>query len=56
MGIDVVAGVLRPNTPICVPARNNIYVGVVESIEFNHKPLKEARKNTGSVGIRVKNE
>lgn len=26
-------------------------LGVVESIEFNHKKLKEARKTTGSVAI-----
>lgn len=28
-------------------------MGVVESIEHNHKKLKEARKGTGSVAISI---
>ena len=28
-------------------------LGIVESIEHNHKKLKEARKNTGSVAISI---
>ena len=31
-------------------------VGTVESIELNHKQLKEARHSTGSVAIMVKGE
>ena len=29
-------------------------IGVVESIELNHKKINEARKNTGSVSVRIK--
>ena len=32
-----------------------IKIGTVESIEANHKKLSEARKNSGSVAIRIKN-
>lgn len=31
-------------------------IGVVESIELNHKKIQEARKNTGSVSIRIKTQ
>ena len=31
-------------------------IGIVESIELNKKALKEARKETGSVAIRVKTD
>jgi translation initiation factor 5B len=30
-----------------------VKIGTVESIEHNHKKLKEARKNTGSVAISI---
>jgi translation initiation factor IF-2 len=33
-----------------------IKIGTVESIESNKKKLTEARKNTGSVSIRIKGE
>ena len=56
MGVDVVAGVLRIGTPLCVPEREKLRIGVVESIEANHKSLKEARKKHGSVAIRIKGD
>ena len=31
-------------------------IGVIESIELNKKALKEARKETGSVAVRVKTD
>ncbi|TGZ59863.1 hypothetical protein CRM22_008852 [Opisthorchis felineus] len=43
VGVHIEAGVLRENTPICVPSRECVHLGRVFSIEFNHKPLQEAR-------------
>ena len=56
LGVDIVKGILKPNTPICVPGKNNLKIGVVESIQANHKTIKEATRKTGSVAIRVKTD
>lgn len=56
MGVEVIKGVLKIGTPLCVPSKNCIKVGIVESIEFNHKTLKEAWKKNGSVAVKIKNE
>lgn len=56
MGVDVLEGVLKVGTPLAVYDKNKLKVGVVESVELNKKSLKEARKETGSVAIRVKTD
>ncbi|VDK36857.1 unnamed protein product [Taenia asiatica] len=43
IGVHVEAGLLREGTPICVPSRDNVLLGRVFSIEFNHKAIQEAR-------------
>ena len=65
LGVDVEAGVLKIGTPLVVyhekgvhlnviqKAEKPLKLGTVESIEHNHKKLKEARKNTGSVAISI---
>jgi translation initiation factor 5B len=52
LGVDVEEGVLKPGTPICVYSKDvtfdviqlkdkdKIKIGVVESIESNHKKIK----------------
>ncbi len=52
-GVDVVEGVLRIGTPLCVPAQGNITIGRVTSIELNHKPIPEVRKGGPSVAIKI---
>lgn len=56
MGVDVEQGVLKVGTPLAVYTPLKLKLGVVESIELNKKSLKEARKETGSVAIRVKTD
>ena len=56
LGIDVVKGVLKIGTPLCVSSRGNLKIGVVEGIQANHKAIKEATRKTGSVAIRIKSE
>lgn len=56
MGVDVEQGVLKVGTPLAVYAPGRLKVGIVESIELNKKTVKEARKETGSVAIRVKTD
>ncbi|CAO1331177.1 unnamed protein product [Diamesa tonsa] len=44
MGVIVEAGVLKEGTPICVPTKEFVELGVVTSIEMNHKNIDTARK------------
>lgn len=54
IGVDVVRGVLKIGTPVCVPTKGNLKIGIVEGIQANHKAIKEATRKTGSVAIRIK--
>ncbi|KAJ8003816.1 hypothetical protein DPEC_G00152330 [Dallia pectoralis] len=44
MGVNVEAGVLRQGTPLCVPAKGFVDIGIVTSIEINHKMVDSAKK------------
>merc|ERR1740117_1384852 len=37
-------GILQMDTPLCVPTRDNIMIGRITSIEFNHAEVKKAKK------------
>ncbi|CAK1551654.1 unnamed protein product [Leptosia nina] len=43
-GIMVEAGILKEGTPICVPSKEFVELGIVTSIEVNHKQVETARK------------
>ncbi|XP_052125428.1 eukaryotic translation initiation factor 5B isoform X1 [Frankliniella occidentalis] len=43
-GVMVEAGIVREGTPICVPSKEFVEVGIVTSVESNHKPVESARK------------
>lgn len=44
IGVMVEAGVVKEGTPICVPSKEFVELGVVTSIEYNHKSVETARK------------
>lgn len=44
IGCKVVDGILRVGTPLCVPSKDKLFIGRVESIEKNHEEVKEAKK------------
>ncbi|CAL8306743.1 unnamed protein product [Merluccius merluccius] len=44
MGVTVEAGVLHQGTPICVPSKAFVDIGIVTSIEMNHKTVESAKK------------
>ncbi|KAL4656945.1 eukaryotic translation initiation factor 5B, partial [Arapaima gigas] len=44
MGVSVEAGVLRQGTPLCVPSKGFVDIGIVTSIEINHKSVDNAKK------------
>ncbi|CAK9815364.1 Eukaryotic translation initiation factor 5B [Anthophora quadrimaculata] len=44
MGVMVEAGIVKEGTPVCVPSKDFVDLGMVTSIEYNHKPVETARK------------
>ncbi|XP_077102432.1 eukaryotic translation initiation factor 5B [Siphateles boraxobius] len=44
MGVIVDAGVLRTGTPVCVPTKGFVDIGIVTGIEINHKSVDIAKK------------
>ncbi|CAG9819490.1 unnamed protein product [Phaedon cochleariae] len=43
-GVMIEAGIVREGTPICVPSKEFLDIGIVTSIENNHKNVDSARK------------
>jgi len=53
IGVNVLKGQLRVGTPICVPERENLRIGVVEAIERNKNKVNSAIPKDGSVSVRI---
>ena len=56
IGVKVIEGVLKVGTPLCVPDRDNLRLGIVQSIEANKKPLTQARAKDGDVAVKIVND
>jgi translation initiation factor 5B len=55
IGVEVMEGILKVGTPLCVPALGGLHVGKVTSIEHNGQEQQTAKKGT-SVAIKIMNE
>ncbi|KAL6500664.1 hypothetical protein OROHE_025461 [Orobanche hederae] len=44
LGVDVVEGIVKIGTPICVPSKEFVTIGRIASIEHNRKPVDYAKK------------
>jgi translation initiation factor 5B len=55
VGAEVVEGILKIGTPLCVPALGGLFIGKVDSIENNGRVQETARKGV-SVAIKIVNE
>lgn len=55
VGIEVVEGILKVGTPLCVPALGGLHIGKVTSIESNGREQQTAKKGS-SVAIKISNE
>lgn len=56
LGVDVVEGVLKIGTPICVlqqPGNIVCSLGRVSSIELNHRHIEQVKKGGASVAIKI---
>ncbi|KAK6923409.1 Translation initiation factor IF- 2, domain 3 [Dillenia turbinata] len=52
LGVDVLEGIVKVGTPICVPSNDFICIGKIASIENNHKPVDRAKKGD-KVAIKI---
>ncbi|EOX92724.1 Eukaryotic translation initiation factor 2 family protein isoform 3 [Theobroma cacao] len=52
LGVDVLEGIARVGTPICIPQREFIDIGRLASIENNHRPVEVAKKGQ-KVAIKI---
>ncbi|KAJ0985508.1 hypothetical protein J5N97_003864 [Dioscorea zingiberensis] len=52
LGVDVLEGIAKIGTPICIPSREFIDIGRVASIEINHKQVDVATKGQ-KVAIKI---
>jgi len=56
MGVEVERGILKPGTPVCIPDKQKLKLGVIKSLEKEHKPVKQATKLTGAVAVRIEGD
>ncbi|KAL8134438.1 uncharacterized protein LOC141712925 [Apium graveolens] len=52
LGVDVLEGIAKVGTPICIPQKDFIDIGRIASIENNHKPVDTAKKGS-KVAIKI---
>ncbi|XP_047162714.1 eukaryotic translation initiation factor 5B [Vigna umbellata] len=52
LGVDILEGIAKIGTPICIPSREFIDIGRIASIENNHKPVEYAKKGQ-KVAIKI---
>ncbi|KAL7262873.1 hypothetical protein ACSBR1_001103 [Camellia fascicularis] len=52
LGVDVLEGIAKVGTPICIPQKEFIDIGQIASIENNHKPVDYAKKGQ-KVAIKI---
>ncbi|XWS69183.1 hypothetical protein CRYUN_Cryun04dG0157600 [Craigia yunnanensis] len=52
LGVDILEGIARVGTPICIPQKEFIDIGRIASIENNHKPVDAAKKGQ-KVAIKI---
>lgn len=52
MGVEVKSGILRVGTPVCIPEKENLKIGVIETIQKDKKDVNQA--NIGDkVAVRI---
>jgi translation initiation factor 5B len=56
IGVNVKAGVLRVGTPLCIPDKDNLRIGVVSGIQKGGKDVTQAREIDGGVSVKIDND
>ncbi|KAJ1264371.1 hypothetical protein BS78_09G258100 [Paspalum vaginatum] len=52
LGVDVLEGIAKVGTPLCIPSKESIDIGKIASIEINHKQVDMATKGQ-KVAIKI---
>ncbi|KAJ4791391.1 Eukaryotic translation initiation factor 5B [Rhynchospora pubera] len=52
LGVQVLKGIAKVGTPICIPSRDFMEIGRIESIEINHKQVEIAGKGK-AVSVKI---
>lgn len=55
IGVDVMEGILKVGTPLCVPMLGGLHIGIVTSIEMNGREQDTAKKGQ-SVAVKIVND
>lgn len=55
VGVEVIDGIVKVGTPLCIPHNGFLDVGVVQSIQSNHKEVERVKKG-GECAIKIVNE
>lgn len=53
IGVNVLAGVLRIGTPLCIPDKDNLQIGRIESLELDRKNVTSARSKDGAIAVKI---
>jgi len=56
IGVTVKAGILKVGTPLCVPEKDKIRIGHVDSMQINGKPVTTAKPKDGPVSVKIDGE
>ena len=52
LGVDIVDGIAKVGTPLCVPSKGFVNIGRIASMELSHKPVQTAHKGQ-SVAMKI---
>ena len=55
LGCRIVEGQAKVGTPLCVPAKDKIYIGRISGLQKNHEDVKEAKKGD-EVAVKIEME
>ena len=53
MGVEVKSGILKVGTPVCIPEKDNMKIGVVESIQKDKKTSLTVANVGDKVAVRI---
>lgn len=53
LGVNITAGILKVGTPLCIPEKDCLKIGVVESIEKDRKSVTTATAKDSPVAVRI---
>jgi translation initiation factor 5B len=56
IGVTVKSGILKVGTPLCVPERDKVRIGHVDSMQLNGKTVTKVLPKDGPVSVKIDGE